>query len=198
MRIKIMLWLMLLTSTLILSQQSIIILKPTSDEIAKYELLGGVVSGKLTNNLKAELMRAIKEEGVINAIGVCNLKAIPLTLELVESNKTIVNIKRVTEKFRNPKNAPDELELEALKYFEQKWENPPKNLLQKIALHDSTFINYYQPLKIGGLCTACHGKEENIEAELKSKLKQLYPNDKATGYEVGDFRGVIKITFLNK
>jgi hypothetical protein len=44
----------------------------------------------------------------------------------------------------------------------------------------------------GGLCLQCHGKA--LAPPVAEKLAELYPGDKATGYEQGDLRGAFVIT----
>jgi hypothetical protein len=39
----------------------------------------------------------------------------------------------------------------------------------------------------GAVCLTCHGTE--VKPEVLTKIKELYPNDKATGYQEGDIRG---------
>ncbi|MBL6933600.1 MAG: DUF3365 domain-containing protein, partial [Rhodospirillales bacterium] len=40
-------------------------------------------------------------------------------------------------------------------------------------------------------CLACHGG--NISEEVAAKLDDLYPQDKARGYNAGDIRGAFTI-----
>ena len=42
------------------------------------------------------------------------------------------------------------------------------------------------------LCLGCHGK--SIAPEVKAKLAELYPEDKATGFSEGDLRGAFVVT----
>lgn len=178
------------------AQNKVSILSPSEEEINNYSALGSIIAKKLLVNLKSELLKGIKEGGPINSLKICNIKAIPLTTELIGSSNNIVSIKRTSNKYRNPVNKPDELSQEALKFFEEKWSKPPDSYVQKYTLQDSTFYNYYQPLKIGGLCTTCHGMKEKMDQEVVKVLEKLYPEDKATGYKVGDFRGLIQVTFI--
>ena len=41
------------------------------------------------------------------------------------------------------------------------------------------------------LCLACHGQE--IAPPVAEKLAELYPGDKATGFEEGDLRGAFVV-----
>jgi hypothetical protein len=38
----------------------------------------------------------------------------------------------------------------------------------------------------------CHGS--NIASPIAAKINKLYPNDKATGFKLGDLRGAFSIT----
>jgi hypothetical protein len=42
------------------------------------------------------------------------------------------------------------------------------------------------------VCLVCHG--ETVEGALGEKIKALYPQDRATGYRLGDIRGAFTIT----
>jgi hypothetical protein len=59
-------------------------------------------------------------------------------------------------------------------------------------------IEYYQPIFLDkGACLICHGNPgTQISDETLEKIKALYPNDLATGFELNDFRGAWKITFM--
>jgi len=57
---------------------------------------------------------------------------------------------------------------------------------------------YYKPIKIGmPACLNCHGTEgKEIAMKTLVAIRQKYPDDLATGYKEGEFRGMWKITFL--
>ena len=40
----------------------------------------------------------------------------------------------------------------------------------------------------GQLCVTCHG--ESLAPDVQERLAERYPTDRATGYRVGDLRGV--------
>jgi len=41
------------------------------------------------------------------------------------------------------------------------------------------------------MCMQCHGSEnEQIDNNTLAKINELYPDDKATGYGVGELRGI--------
>jgi hypothetical protein len=40
----------------------------------------------------------------------------------------------------------------------------------------------------------CHGDPAQFSPELQQTLNERYPNDRAVGFEAGDFRGVVRVT----
>lgn len=158
--------------------------------------IGENVSKKLLQTLKGELVKTLKENPE-KAIDVCSQKAIPLTKKVEEEFNHGIRIKRTSFKYRNPSNAPNIHEKEALKYFEEQLKETgklPKYYLQKVENENGkVYFYYYKPLKIKDVCIYCHGEKKYMDAKLYRKIKTIYPNDKATGYKVGDFRGVIRV-----
>jgi hypothetical protein len=49
---------------------------------------------------------------------------------------------------------------------------------------------YAEPLVIQPLCVTCHGPVDAMPKALRDALAAQYPNDRATGYALGDLRGV--------
>lgn len=43
------------------------------------------------------------------------------------------------------------------------------------------------------MCLQCHGSEKDIKPETLAKIKSLYPNDKAIGYQENEMRGLMVI-----
>ncbi len=43
----------------------------------------------------------------------------------------------------------------------------------------------------GKLCLTCHGTD--MTASIQAKLTELYPQDKATGYQKGELRGAFVV-----
>ena len=70
----------------------------------------------------------------------------------------------------------------------------PKNLYKVVETQDS--IQYLKPIVTGKVCLACHGSD--VSGELKAKIKKLYPNDLATGFEEGSLRGAFLVEKIKK
>jgi hypothetical protein len=43
------------------------------------------------------------------------------------------------------------------------------------------------------LCLNCHGAPADLSPAVKARLAERYPNDKATGYAVGQIRGAMTL-----
>ena len=165
------------------------------DNNPKVVQIGEQASKKLLKTLKGELVKAISKSPY-EAIEVCNKKALSLTKKVEEELNHGIKIKRTSFKYRNPSNKPDEYEEEALEKLEELFEEGknPKYLVQKVKENGKTYYRYYKPLKIQNVCLMCHGDPSKMDKKLLAKIKSLYPEDKATGYKLGDFRGVIRVS----
>ncbi|MCF8278073.1 MAG: DUF3365 domain-containing protein [Flavobacteriales bacterium] len=163
------------------------------DEIT-YLKLGKEISDTVQSTLKANLMKAMQEGGPVNAVKFCNAQAMELTD--IYSTKYSTEVKRVSDKNRNPKNEPNAKELDVLADFKRLLE-AGEPVLPKVAIDAEGHKNFYAPIFTGGMCLTCHGNPKNMQPELVSELDSLYPNDKARGYSVDELRGIWSIKFKN-
>jgi hypothetical protein len=148
---------------------------------------------------QAELLKVVQgamaSGGPGYAVEYCNIEALDLKDSL--SNLYNCTIQRLSTKYRNPSDKPvTELEAEQLKSYEM-LHGKGETLNPSVYIVGNE-VEYYQPIMIGsGACLLCHGDPATqIAGETLGIIKQLYPNDLATGYAMNDFRGVWKITFL--
>ncbi|CAA0110158.1 Uncharacterised protein [Zhongshania aliphaticivorans] len=143
--------------------------------------------------LKSVLVSSIAEDGLINAVEVCQLQA-PLIAEN-KSNLSAWRIARTSLKVRNEKNAPDAWESEVLQRFEtlnEQGEDVSKmEYFELTTQNEEAVLRYMKPISTAGLCLACHG--ERVSPELASKINHLYPNDMAVGFKMGDIRGAFSL-----
>lgn len=56
-----------------------------------------------------------------------------------------------------------------------------------------TYYRYMAPMIATPFCLKCHGKEKDIDNSVASSIDFLYPEDEATGYDLGDLMGAISI-----
>ena len=150
----------------------------------------------LVQTLGGRLTEVFQTDGVIKAIDVCKKEAYEITGNLEDEISGNISIKRVSNKYRNPQNAPDKHEKEALKWFEtQLFEKNtlPKLYGQKILRKNNEFLRYYKPMRVQTKCLLCHGDEETRLPEVSSRINKFYPEDMAVDYKDGDFRGLIRV-----
>ncbi len=144
--------------------------------------------------LKSELKKAIEEGGPVNAISVCNTKAMSIARKI--SEEQAMNLGRVSLKNRNLKNVPNEWQRKALEDFgtrQSKGEAVESMTYSDIIEQkDGKQFRFMKAIPTGEVCLFCHG--DNIVPEVMTKLKELYPNDKATGFKIGDIRGAFVVT----
>lgn len=137
--------------------------------------------------LGKNLMQAIQTKGTVGAMGFCNERAYPLTDSMAKHLG--VYIKRVSDKNRNPKNAPNAQELAYIQQAKAAL-SKGEEVQAQIQEIEGGYLGYY-PIMSDKRCLQCHGKEgEQIKAETQKILATLYPEDKATGYGAGELRGI--------
>ena len=164
-----------------------------ADEVT-YLRLGKEITDTVGATLKGNLVAAMQDGGPVNAMQFCNMEAMALTD--VYSARYNTDVKRVSDKNRNPKNAPGEKELAVLDDFKRMLE-AGEPLSPKVVIDTEGKKNYYAPIFTGGVCFTCHGNPKNMQPELVSAIDSLYPNDKAKGYAVDELRGIWSVKFKN-
>ena len=143
--------------------------------------------------LQTQLKSAMTDGGPTAAIDVCNIAA----PEIAETASTASgwSVGRTSLKLRNPGNAPDAWELAVLRDFEVRkaaGEDPGTLDHAEIVVGDGqrTF-RYMKAIPTQPVCIVCHGT--SIAPEVTARLDDLYPEDRARGFEVGDIRGAFSI-----
>jgi len=158
---------------------------------------GQTAAKTLKTVLKDNLMKTMKNEGPVGAMRFCANNAMQLTNMINHDAKKGIRIKRVALKYRNPANEPDKLDKLAFEYFEQMKAKDgvyPADFITRLRHKqdkDIEIFRYYEPLIIEKPCLTCHG--EKLKPEVEAELKHLYPQDTATGYKLGDLRGLIAV-----
>ena len=140
--------------------------------------------------LLSKLESALTSNGTVGALDFCKVNALPI-LNAVEQNFA-VTLRRVSFHPRNPIDAPTAEELPLLDAYAYNAEN---NILSNPSIQkiqNGEVLLYTKPIRIANaLCLSCHGDvKKDIAPETMAKLQELYPKDSATGYSMGDFRGM--------
>lgn len=158
--------------------------------------LGNEISAETQAVLLQNVSFAMQSKGKEFAVEFCNMRANPITDSL--SALYNASISRISEKNRNPNNAPKtENDLSQLKEFESRTGDDKK---QSVVIDEDGNLVFYKPIYAGmEACMVCHGTIGNeLEKSFHDKILEKYPDDKANGYKLGDFRGAWKIVFNKK
>jgi hypothetical protein len=140
--------------------------------------------------LKGELKKAMKEGGPVHAIEVCHSKAPAIAGEI--SARSGWYVARTSLKNPSPANAPRPWEKKVLEEFEAR--KAAGADVKTLDYHDVVEENghkvfrYMKAIPTGKICLKCHGGKE-VSPEVAAKLAELYPDDKARGFKLGDIRG---------
>lgn len=157
---------------------------------------GNAIVQQAFSVLSANLSSAMQQGGVTNAIQFCSVHAIPLTSSLSRTNQ--VRITRVSHRPRNPANTAS--------LSEKAWIDQYKAALAsgtelEPRLEESTVVAdekvFYAPIVLlNPVCLNCHGDPEtDLAANTRELLARLYPDDSATGFKLGDVRGLWRVEF---
>jgi len=168
-------------------------------ETNKKELASVIKTGKkassiLLKTLGTYLKKHLKTEGTIGAAKFCITNAYALTEKVSANLGKNVSIKRVSLRYRNPANKPEFDEIKILRSL-QTLQDHNIILPEYLVEHpDRDTYKYYKPIHINkDACLKCHGYLDE-DFKLISVLKDAYPDDRATEYEMGDLRGMIIVT----
>lgn len=154
--------------------------------------LGDSIAVSVQQVLLANVMQATRERGTGHAVAFCNERALALTDSL--ALKFNCRIQRISDKYRNPANKPREKEAALLLKLST------LNPLVPVIFNEDSALVYYKPIRVAmPACLSCHGTAgKDILPGTLEVIRQKYPDDLATGYKEGDFRGLWKITFTKE
>ncbi|MBX3744629.1 MAG: DUF3365 domain-containing protein [Verrucomicrobiae bacterium] len=171
----------------------------SAEERADVLARGRAIAGETFEVLRGNLQTAIQAGGIRNALPFCSMAASPLTAGM--ATKHGVTLRRVTHKTRNPAGAATPAELAILETFRQALRgpgitptNPPPPMVTNF---DARTLSFFAPIVMAHeLCLKCHGEPgRDILPEDYDIILRLYPQDRATGFEMGQLRGAWRIDF---
>ncbi len=172
---------------------------PAAPEAVAIRQAGEAASAMVATRLVTELTAALGAGGPEKAVDICHTKALPLTNEPLPGLPQVTAVKRTSLRLRNPVNAPDAAERAALDHIASlvaDGKPAPAVLVQKVETVGVAEPEWrlYRSVGVQAACLACHGAPEAQTPALRALLRERYPQDAATGYAVGDWRGLIRVT----
>jgi len=155
------------------------------------------VTQAMLKELGQKLQSSMAEGGPINAIGVCHLQAPDIANRASTNNQA--KISRVGTRARNPvMGVPNDWQAKALAQFDAalaRGEKPADiEFAETVNTVSGKEFHFAKPIVLQPMCVSCHGSPEQISPEVKAKLNELYPNDKAVGYQPGQLRGAVVLS----
>lgn len=158
----------------------------SAEESASMVKVGDSIATGVQGILLQHVASAMQQSGTDYAIEFCNTKAMELTDSI--SGKTGMSIQRLSDRNRNPANALQS------PIDSMAWARFTAGESPFVAQDQDGAVYYFKPIMIGmPTCLKCHGDKAEIAESTQQLLAQKYPSDKATGYRMGDLRGMWKI-----
>lgn len=155
---------------------------------------GPVIIAEAFSRLSGALATAIAKSGPVGALDVCSEQAPQIAREVGAAHG--VQVRRASHRPRNPQNAADAVEQAALQAFLDALAKPQPPVPQVVVNADGS-RSFLAPIVLGNpLCLQCHGDpQKHIAPETLAAIQQRYPGDQATGFKLGDLRGLWRVTF---
>lgn len=140
---------------------------------------------RLAAHFKQDLQAALRTgmaRGPAEAVAACRLRAPEIAASLSQEG---VRLGRTSHRLRNPANLPPDWVNPILHGY---LANPSDRAPKSVALPDGG-SGYAEPLFTQPLCLTCHGRA--LAPDVAARIRELYPEDEAVGFAVGDLRGVL-------
>ncbi|MCK7482117.1 MAG: DUF3365 domain-containing protein [Candidatus Moduliflexus flocculans] len=152
-----------------------------------------VAAQELSDAIRGLLMQELKAGGLEGAVAVCSTKAPARTAEYRRTSRN--DIRRVSLRYRNPANEPDTSEGRILESFDRlpAEARPAAEHWDVVREDGGEALRYLKPVVANALCLTCHGEKAKIPPAVQAVLAREYPNDRATGFSVGDVRGAVSV-----
>ena len=138
---------------------------------------------------KQDLKQALLEgmqQGPVAAIGACRIEAPKIAATLSQGG---VKLGRSSHRLRNPANAAPDWVTPVLAAYVASDAGWRPELVQL----PGDRVGYVEPVVAQTMCLTCHG--DKLIPDLATKIAELYPEDRATGFREGDLRGVFWVEY---
>ena len=137
----------------------------------------------LGRRLKERLSLAMSQGGPLAAVEVCSKEA--QSIRAAVETETGVKVGRASQKLRNPKDDGPAW-VDAWLAAQTKGQTPTG-----FAKIEAGSVRVVKPIVIEAVCLTCHGEPSSIAPEVRDAIEKNYPEDRATGYQLGDLRGAL-------
>ncbi len=146
----------------------------------------------LAQDLAGLVFSTLESRGPVAAVEVCSEVAQERTASFATDG---VYVRRITDRLRNPLNAPDAAEareLDRMRALDDEG-RLSGDIIRLVRAGDQTTLHLVRPIRTQAPCLTCHGDVATIPEDVRAILDERYPEDRATGYREGEFRGAISV-----
>ena len=165
----------------------------------QFKQLGQNILTPFKQQLMGTLMSKL-EESTLDAVEACHTDAPNILESVTNANQKVevdgqiyrVSLGRSSHKLRNIQNESKEWMDDYIKSFQGKKDLNVEDHAKVKIVNDKSFA-YLEPIVVGPMCIACHGKD--IDKDLLKVIDDKYPDDQARDFELGDFRGIFWVYF---
>lgn len=144
-----------------------------------------------SGELKDELYAAIQDSGLVYAVSICAERGPEIAARY--SSMPGWTVRRVSSKYRNPADKPDDFEQEVLSMLESRPAAAGDEYFRWTNENGKESFRYMQAIRVKATCLNCHGDREKFSDELKQVLDEKYPDDHAYGFSIDDYRGAFSV-----
>lgn len=153
------------------------------------------VARTIIEETRGLLTRVIQEKGPVEALTQCSAVALALAQQHEQHGW---RVRRVSLKVRNAADTPDAYEMEVLRQFAamqaQGTSRPETEYVAVVGEPGTQMLRYLKPIVIAApLCLQCHGTPAEISPAVQARLRELYPHDQATDYQMHELRGAVSV-----
>ncbi|MBK7044211.1 MAG: DUF3365 domain-containing protein [Rhodanobacteraceae bacterium] len=143
---------------------------------------------ELGQTLRTALQEKIANDGVVAAVTFCADEAPRIAAEV--SEKHGVTVGRTSVRHRSAANTPSDWQRATLDAFATRVANGEDPAVVA-STESNAVLRVAKGIKVEAPCLMCHGPKDSIAPDVAQAITAKYPADLATGFRLGDLRGLI-------
>ncbi|GAB3748621.1 c-type heme family protein [Lysobacter olei] len=160
---------------------------------ANAEARAKAAAADFSGQLKSALMAQLQAGGPVQAVEFCHAQAPRIAKQVAQVHGVRLGRVAVPGRNRNPAHEATGWQLDAAQAFQQAVDaggNASEQVrLLTADLPQGVAARFAKGIAVEPACLACHGQQ--VSPPVLEVLARHYPGDRATGFDVGDLRGLL-------
>jgi hypothetical protein len=144
---------------------------------------GDVILTPLQSAFTTGVTRAMDEAGPVGALRSCHLDASAAAYRAAREQNIAAGL--TSARLRTPTNRPRAWAEPVVAQYTGRAATGVDGFV--VDLGDR--VGLLRPLVQRPICSPCHGTEDQLDARVRSELRDRYPSDRAVGFRAGEIRG---------